>query len=235
MALAENLDRIRARIAIACDRSGRTPDTVELMAVSKNHPPSTIAAAASLGLQLFGESRVQEARLKIPQLPGRFRWHLIGHLQSNKCRDAVGLFSMVQSVDSLPLAQELSRCAAKQAKTLPILLEVNIAGEASKFGWQRDQVLTSLDLINALPKLEIHGLMTLAPYSTDPERARPVFRALYELKRECEQQLGARLPVLSMGMSGDMEVAVEEGSTLIRVGTALFGERPKLQRQPDGA
>lgn len=219
---------------MACDRSGRTPDAVELMAVSKNHPPDTIAAAASLGLQLFGESRVQEARLKIPQLPSRLRWHLIGHLQSNKCRDAVGLFSMVQSVDSLPLAQELSRCASKQAKTLPILLEVNIAGEASKFGWKRDQVLPSLAQINALPKLEIYGLMTLAPYSTDPERARPVFRDLHELKRQCEQQLGAPLPVLSMGMSGDLEVAIEEGSTLIRVGTALFGERPKLRREADG-
>ncbi len=220
---------------MACDRSGRTPDAVELMAVSKNHPPDTIAAAANLGLQLFGESRVQEARLKIPQLPSRLRWHLIGHLQSNKCRDAVGLFSMVQSVDSLPLAQELSRCASKQAKTLPILLEVNVAGEASKFGWKRDQVLTSLAQINALPKLEIHGLMTIAPYSTDPERVRPVFRDLHELKRQCEQQLGAPLPVLSMGMSGDLEVAIEEGSTLIRVGTALFGERPKLRREADGA
>lgn len=234
MALAENLDRIRARIAMACERSGRTPSSIELMAVSKNHPPATVAAAAALGLQLFGENRVQEARVKIPQLPSRLRWHLIGHLQSNKCRDAVSLFSMIQSVDSLPLAEELSRWADKRAKTLPILLEVNIAGEASKFGWKRDQVLTSLAQINRLPKLEIHGLMTLAPYSTDSERARPVFRGLRELKSQCEQQLGAPLPVLSMGMSGDMEVAIEEGATVIRVGTALFGERPRLQREGDG-
>ncbi|MSU36381.1 MAG: YggS family pyridoxal phosphate-dependent enzyme [Pedosphaera sp.] len=234
MVLAENLDCIRARITQACERSGRTPDSVELMAVSKYHPPATVAAAAALGLQLFGENRVQEARLKIPQLPSRLRWHLIGHLQSNKCRDAVGLFSMVQSVDSLPLAEELSRCADNRAKTLPILLEVNIAGEASKFGWKPDQVLASLAQINALPKLEIHGLMTIAPYSTDPERARPVFRSLHALHRQCEQQLGAPLPVLSMGMSGDMEVAIEEGATLIRVGTALFGERPRLQRNADG-
>ena len=234
MVLADNLNKIRARIAQACERSGRAPASVELMAVSKNHPPSTIAAAADLGLHLFGENRVQEARIKIPQLPSRLRWHLIGHLQSNKCRDAVGLFSMVQGVDSMSLAEELSKWAVKAAKTLPILLEVNIAGEASKFGWKPGQVLESLLRINALPKLEIHGLMTIAPYSTDPERARPVFRGLRELKSQCEQLLGAPLPVLSMGMSADLEVAIEEGATLVRVGTALFGERPKILREADG-
>jgi pyridoxal phosphate enzyme (YggS family) len=228
--LAENLSRIQTRIAQACARAHRDPATVQLLAVSKNHPAAAVAEAVGLGLTLFGENRIQEARAKIPASPGRARWHFIGHLQSNKARDAVSLFEMVQGVDSLALAQELQKQAEKQARTLPILLEVNVAGESSKFGWNPGQLLESLAAINALSRLELHGFMTVAPYATDPEKVRPVFRRLRELRDQAAEQLGAPLPVLSMGMSGDLEVAIEEGATLVRVGTALFGERPKVVR-----
>jgi pyridoxal phosphate enzyme (YggS family) len=227
--IAANLARLRDRIAAACARAGRDPAAVTLMGVSKFQPPEAVRAALEAGLTTFGESRVQEAKAKIPLCPGRARWQMIGHLQSNKCRDAVALFSMIQSVDSLALAQELDRQCEKAAKTLPILLEVNVAGEASKFGYPPVKVLAEFRELNQLARLEIHGLMTIAPYSPTPERVRPVFRRLCELRGECEQLLGAPLPVLSMGMSGDFEVAIEEGATLVRVGSALFGERPKKE------
>jgi pyridoxal phosphate enzyme (YggS family) len=184
-----------------------------------------VRAAADLGLSLFGENRVQEAKIKIGQCPNRLQWHLIGHLQSNKCRDAVHFFSMIQSVDSLPLACEINKWAEKSAKTMPVLLEVNVAGESSKFGYSPAKVLSELKEINALPKIEVHGLMTVAPWSQEPEKVRPVFRQLAGLKRQCEEILGAPLPHLSMGMSGDFEVAVEEGATMIRIGSALLGPR----------
>jgi hypothetical protein len=152
-------------------------------------------------------------------------------LQSNKCRDAVPLFELIQSVDSVALAEEISKVAGKRAKQMPILLEVNVAGESTKFGWNPETVLQELSRINALPRVEVHGLMGIAPYATDPEKVRPVFRRLRELKERCEALLGAPLPVLSMGMSGDLEVAIEEGSTQVRVGTALFGERPRMARE----
>ena len=231
MDLAANLSRLRERIDAACARSGRSPESVTLQAVSKGQPPEAICAAADLGLTLFGENRVQEAKIKIPQCPSRLRWQMIGHLQSNKCRDAVHFFEMIQSVDSLVLAQEIDKWADKAAKTMPLLLEVNVAGESSKFGYQPEQLLAQLSEINALKKIEIHGLMTVAPWSTDPEKVRPVFRKLRELKEQCEQILGAPLPQLSMGMSGDFEIAIEEGATLIRVGTALFGARAKVKKE----
>jgi len=168
---------------------------------------------------------VQEAKAKIPLCPGKLRWHFIGHLQSNKCRDAVELFEVIQSVDSLPLAQEIAKRAEQAAKTVPILLEVNVAGEASKFGYAPEKLLAELEAINALPKIEIHGLMAVPPWSSEPEKSRPHFQRLREMKERCEQILGAALPHLSMGMSGDFEVAIEEGATMIRIGTALFGPR----------
>ena len=225
MDMAENFASIRGLMRAACERAGRDPASVELLAVSKGQPPEIVRAAAELGQTFFGESKVQEARAKIPQCPGRLRWHMVGHLQSNKCRDAVHWFEMIHSVDSLALAQEIDRCADKSGKTMRVLLEINVAGESSKFGYKPAQALAELEAINALPRLEIHGLMTIAPYSPTPERARPFFRQLRELKARCEEQLGVLLPQLSMGMSGDFEVAIEEGATLVRVGTALFGER----------
>jgi pyridoxal phosphate enzyme (YggS family) len=237
MDLAAHLQSVRQRIAAACERSGRDPSAVTLLAVSKNQPPEMVRAAATAGLTLFGENRVQEARLKIGQCPGHLRWQMIGHLQSNKCRDAVFLFSMIQSVDSLPLAEEINKWAGHFAKTMPVLLEINIAGESSKFGCTPENLPALLPLVNALPKLEIHGLMTVAPFAADPEKVRPVFRRLRQLKADCEQILGAPLPHLSMGMTGDFEVAVEEGATIIRLGTALFGARraakPRANDGPD--
>jgi pyridoxal phosphate enzyme (YggS family) len=224
--MIENLEKIQQRIRAACDRCDREPNSVTLLAVTKGQPPEIVRAAADLGLTLFGENKVQEAKAKIPLCSGRLRWHFIGHLQSNKCRDAVELFGMIQSVDSLLLAQEISKRAEPAAKTMPILLEVNVAGEASKFGCQPERLLAVLKEINALPRIEIHGLMTVPPWSAEPEKVRPHFRRLRELKLECEQILGAPLPHLSMGMSGDFDVAIEEGATMIRIGTALFGPRP---------
>lgn len=225
MGLAENLDAIHARIAAACARAGRSPAEVTLLAVSKTHPPEVVQQAARLGVVYFGENKVQEAKAKIPHCPGSLRWHFIGHLQSNKARDAVELFEMVQSVDSLALAQELNKRCETAGKRLPVLLEVNLAGEASKFGYAPERLLVELAEINALPRLEIHGLMTVPPWKPAAEQVRPYFRALRELKQRCEEALGAPLPHLSMGMSGDFEVAIEEGATIIRIGTALFGER----------
>jgi pyridoxal phosphate enzyme (YggS family) len=204
-------------------------DSVTLLAVSKTHPPETIQVAAGLGLLMFGENKVQEAKAKIPLCPGKLRWHFIGHLQSNKCRDAVQLFQMIQSVDSLPLAQEINRRAAEAAKTMPVLLEVNLAGEASKFGYSPERLLAELKDINALPRIEIHGLMTVPPWSAEAENSRRHFQRLRELKTKCEQLLGAPLPQLSMGMSGDFDVAIEEGATIVRLGTALFGPRVKAK------
>ena len=231
MDLSANLQNIRSRIEASCLRAGRAPESVTFLAVTKGQPPAVVRAAAGLGLTLFGENRVQEARPKIGQCPGHLRWHMIGHLQSNKCRDAVHFFEMIQSVDSLDLAREIDKWAGKSAKTMPILIEVNIAGESSKFGYPPAQLLADLDEINALRKIEIHGLMTVAPWTPDPEKVRPVFRQLRELKEQCEQILGAPLPHLSMGMSGDYEVAIEEGATIVRIGSALFGPRAKVRKE----
>lgn len=225
MDLATRFEDVRQRIFRTCTRVNRDPSEVTLIAVSKGHPPSVIAEAAQAGQALFGENKVQEARAKIPACPGRLTWHLIGHLQTNKVREAIHWFAMLHGVDSLKLAEEIQKQAEKAAKTVPILLEVNVAGEASKFGYRPTQLLAELSALNALPRLEIHGLMTLAPWTPEPEKVRPIFRQVRELKQECEQILGAPLAHLSMGMSGDFEVAIEEGATLVRVGTALFGAR----------
>ena len=225
MSLAENLATIQQRIRAACDRSGRDAASVLLLAVSKSHPPETIRAAVDAGQVFFGENKIQEAKAKIPLSPSKARWHFIGHLQSNKVRDAVELFEMIQGVDSLAIAQEINRRAEQAAKTLPLLLEVNVAGEASKFGYAPEKLLAELKTLAALPRIEVHGLMAIPPFSPVAEKSRPYFRRLRELKWQCEEILGVPLPHLSMGMSGDFEVAIEEGATLVRVGTALFGER----------
>ena len=229
MSLADNLEKVQQRIRAACDRADREPNSVTLLAVTKAQPPEMVRAAAELGLPLFGENKVQEAKAKIPLCSGRLRWHFIGHLQSNKCRDAVELFAMIQSMDSLPLAREINKRAEAAAKTMPVLLEVNAAGEVSKFGYAPEQLLAELKDLNALPRLEIQGLMTVPPWSPEPEKSRPHFHRLRELKEHAEAVLGAPLPHLSMGMSDDFEVAIEEGATMVRVGTALFGPRGKAR------
>jgi pyridoxal phosphate enzyme (YggS family) len=235
MDLEANLNSIRAKIAAACDRVGRDPRTVTLLGVTKGQPPEAVNDAMRCGLTLFGENKLQEAKAKIPLCSGKARWQMIGHLQSNKCRDAVELFEMIQSVDSLSLAQEISKRCAQAGKTMPILLEINAVGEASKFGYKPEQLLADLPQINALPHIEIHGLMTVPPWSPIAENVRPVFRQICELKKRTEEVLGAPLPHLSMGMSGDFEVAIEEGATIVRIGTALFGPRSKLQKSTEDA
>jgi PLP dependent protein len=221
----ENLARIQGRICAACERAGRRPDEVTLVAVSKTHPPESVDAMAALGVLDFGENKVQEAKAKAPLCRGNLRWHGIGHLQSNKVRDAVRIFHMLHSVDSLRIAAEVSRHAVQQAKHIPILLEVNVSGEKSKFGLPPEELIEVALEVNKLSHLELKGFMTMAPFSDDPEKARPYFRQLRELKKRVEDALGAPLPDLSMGMSGDFEVGIEEGATLVRVGTSLFGER----------
>ncbi len=229
MALAENLNLIQQKITAACAHAGRDVSSVTLLAVTKGQPPEAVNEAARLGLTLFGENKVQEAKAKIPLCSSKLQWQMIGHLQSNKCRDAVELFTMIQGVDSLALALEISKRAVQAGKTMPILLEVNAVGEASKFGYRPEQLLAELDQINKLPRIEIHGLMTVPPWSAAAENVRPVFRQMREVKERCEKILGAPLPHLSMGMSGDFEVAIEEGATMVRIGTALFGPRAKVK------
>jgi len=232
VSVAENLELIQQRIRAACDRAGRDPSSVTLLGVTKGQPPDAVNEAARLGLTSFGENKIQEAKAKIPLCPGKAHWHFIGHLQTNKCRDAVGLFEMIQSVDSLYLAEEISKRAEQAGKTMPILLEVNLAGEASKFGYAPERLLAELNQLNTLTKIEVHGLMTVPPWSPNAEHVRPVFRQLRDLKERAEQMLGAPLPQLSMGMSGDFEVAIEEGATIVRVGTALFGPRKSVISKP---
>src|SRR5437867_4194557 len=232
MDLAANLAGVQRRIEGACARAGREPRSVSVVAVTKSHPPEVVNEAAKLGLTLFGENKVQEAKAKIPLCSGKVRWHMIGHLQTNKCRDAVELFEMIQTIDSLHLAQEINKRAEQAAKRIPILLEVNIAGEAQKFGYRPEQLLAELGQINSLSRLELQGLMTVPPWTSEPEKVRPVFRRLKQLKEQCEQVLGAPLPHLSMGMTGDFEVAIEEGATMVRIGTALFGPRRGAKAAP---
>jgi pyridoxal phosphate enzyme (YggS family) len=227
------LEQIQETLANAAKKVGRDPADIELLAVSKTQPVEAIQEALRAGITTFGENKVQEARGKIEAL-GRGVWHLIGHLQSNKARDAVRLFDSIDSVDRLDLAEELNLRADAFGKTQNVLLQVNIAGESTKFGCAPDAASALAEAINALPRLALGGLMTIAPYSPDPEKSRPHFAGLRELRDEIEKATGLRLPTLSMGMSGDFAVAIEEGSTCVRVGTALFGERVKLKnRRPE--
>jgi len=223
--IADNVEAARVRIAAACERARRDATEVQLVAVSKKFTPDVIREAADAGLTLFGENRIQEAKIKIPDCAGHLRWHFIGHLQTNKCRDAVDLFEMIHAVDSLHLAEELNKRCEHSAKVIPVLLEVNVSGEGSKHGYAPEAVLAELDALAALPQLEIHGLMTMAPFTQQPESTRPFFTKLRKTRDICEDQLGAPMPELSMGMSGDFEIAIEEGATLVRLGTALFGPR----------
>ena len=223
--IAANLTQVQQRIAAACDRAQRSPDEVQIIAVGKKFTADVIRGAADCGLTLFGENRVQEAKAKIPDCPGHIRWHFIGNLQKNKCRDAVELFEMMHAVDSLPLAAELNKRCEQAAKTMPVLLEVNVSGEGSKHGFTTETAVEAMEAFFDFPQLELHGLMTMAPFTRSPESARPFFEKLRALKTDCESKLGAPLPELSMGMSGDYEIAIEEGATMVRLGTCLFGPR----------
>ena len=228
--IADNLAAVQERIAAACDRAGRAPEEVQLVAVGKKFPAPVIHEAADCGLTLFGENRVQEAKAKIPDCPDHLRWHFIGNLQTNKCRDAVALFDFLHAVDSLHLAAELNKRCEQAAKVMPVLLEVNVSGEGSKHGFTPESAAAAMEAFFEFPQLELHGLMTMAPFTRQPENARPYFQKLRELKGACEARLGAPLPELSMGMSGDYEIAIEEGATIIRLGTTLFGPRSEANK-----
>jgi PLP dependent protein len=217
--ISRNLDAVRARIGAAAERAGRSRGDITLVGVSKTHPPDAVAAAFAAGLRDFGENRVQEAAAKIDALRTQDvtpRWHLVGHLQRNKVAAALNLFDILHSVDSERLAEAISAAATRSVR---VFIEVNVAGEASKFGVAPGEAAGLAKRIGALPNLDLLGLMTVAPQVDDPEDVRRVFRALRELR----DALGLR--ELSMGMTDDFEVAVEEGSTLVRVGRAIFGAR----------
>ena len=221
---------VRARIDAACARVGRDPAGVEIVAVTKTHGAEVVKEAWDAGLRIVGENKVQEAAWKRPASVSGPMWHLIGHLQSNKVRHALELFDFIHSVDSVKLADRINMIAEETGAAPHVLLEVNVSGEKSKSGMKPEEVgPTVRHICEACPRVTVEGLMTMAPFSEDPEDSRPCFRRLRELRDAVEQEQGVGLPRLSMGMSGDYEVAVEEGATWVRLGTVLFGERPKTK------
>ena len=228
--LGEILSDVRMRIDAACERAGRSPGEVEIVAVTKTHGAEVVKEAWDAGLRIVGENKVQEAAWKKPASVTGPMWHLIGHLQSNKVRHALELFDFIHSVDSAKLADRINFIADSIGASPHVLLEVNVSGEKSKSGMRPEDVRPTLEHIAAeCPRMTVEGLMTMAPFSENPEDARPYFRRLRELRDVLQDSLGVGLPRLSMGMSGDYEVAVEEGATWVRLGTVLFGERPKTK------
>jgi pyridoxal phosphate enzyme (YggS family) len=224
--LLSNLQSVRGRIAGAAQAAGRQADEITLIAVTKTIPAALVQAAYGAGARSFGENRVQEARDKLARLTlPESRWELIGSLQRNKATKAVELFTRVQSVDSLELAQALDRAAALRQCVMPVLVQVNVAGEATKHGVAPEVALPLARAIATLPNLRGEGLMTVAPYVADPPMARPVFRRLRELRDLLRQEVGSSWRELSMGMTNDYPIAIAEGATLVRIGRAIFGER----------
>ena len=223
--IAGRLAAVQEQVAAAAARAGRSASDVTLVAVSKTHPPESVSEVLGAGQGVFGESRVQEARAKIPLVPGRARWHFIGHLQRNKIRHALPLFELFHGVDSIEIARDIERIAAEDGALPRVLLEVNVAGEGSKFGFSPEKIRAQIEELLALKRLTIEGLMCIPPPQPRAEMARRFFIALRELRDQLEREFRISLPQLSMGMSGDFAVAIEEGATLVRVGTAIFGER----------
>lgn len=223
--LAENLAAILARIDSVAEKHGRKAGEVRLVAVSKTNPPEAIREVFEAGQRAFGESRVQEALPKLDALPPEIEWHFIGHLQTNKIRKVVDQFALFHGVDNQNLALQMNRIAGEIGVTASVLLEVNVSGEESKFGFDPKTLSAALEALLPLPFLRIQGLMTMAPYSDDPESARPFFAKLRELRDRLAVETGNPLPQLSMGMSGDFEQGIAEGATIVRVGSAIFGER----------
>jgi PLP dependent protein len=237
--IAGNVARLQEKIAAACARVGRDPSDVLLVAISKKKTPADIAQAAAAGLQHFGENRVEEAQEKIPEVRAAVTaplvWHMVGHIQSRKARDVLRLFDMAHSVDSVKLAERLSRLATERDRTLDALVQINISGEAAKSGlqavsWETDEagrvrLWDEIGYILGLPGLRVRGLMTMAPIVADPEQTRPVFAGLAALRAALAESFDNPLPELSMGMTDDYAVAIEEGATMIRIGRAIFGER----------
>jgi pyridoxal phosphate enzyme (YggS family) len=226
MDIAGNVERVRERIARAAERAGRRPDDVLLVAVSKTVEPERIRRAVAAGVPALGENRVQEARAKIAALGRPVPWHLIGHLQTNKVKEALELFDVVESIDRLEVARECDRRARARGRAVDVLIEVNVAGEASKGGFAPDDLPAALDAMAGLDGLRVRGLMAIPPAVARADEARPWFRALAQLAKR------HGLPEVSMGMSGDFEVAIDEGATIVRVGTAIFGPRPPRAATP---
>lgn len=225
--IQEQLEHVEEKICRACERSGRKREEVTLIAVSKTKPIEDLKEAYDCGARFFGENKVQEITEKYPQMPQDVKWHMIGHLQRNKVKYIVDKVAMIHSVDSLRLAQAIQSEAAKHQLVVPILIEVNMAGEESKFGVSKEEALPLIQQISALENVHIEGLMTIAPYVDDPEENRWVFQEMKKLSIDIREKNidNVDMYVLSMGMTGDYEVAIEEGATMVRVGTGIFGSR----------
>ena len=225
--IKENLKKVEARVENACRRAGRSPLDVTLIAVSKTKPVSMIREVMETGIVDFGENKVQELCDKTEQIPEKLNWHLIGHLQRNKVKYIIDKVSMVHSVDSVRLAEAIEKEAAKKDICMPVLIEVNVAGEESKFGLSVEEVLPFLEEISSYEHLQVKGLMTIAPFVANPEENREVFQKLKKLSVDIAAKNinNVNMSVLSMGMTNDYQVAVEEGATMVRVGTGIFGER----------
>jgi PLP dependent protein len=225
--IAENLAKVRGEISESERKARRPSGSVELIAVTKTYPPEIIREAVGAGQLFFGESRVQEAKPKIADLPSRLHWHLIGHLQKNKIRQALPIFELIHGVDSMELLEDIDRIAGELGLFPRILLQVNVAGEATKFGFDPDRLAFTVEEILAFERVQIEGLMAIPPLVPVPELSRKYFVQLRELRDRLKKEFSFPLPQLSMGMSGDFKVAVEEGATMVRVGTAIFGSRKK--------
>lgn len=233
---ADRFKIISDKMRAARERSlHKAEGEVRLVAVSKTHPPESILEALECGVRVFGENRIQEAKAKIQRLPSRCHWHFIGHLQKNKIRQALPLFELIHGVDSLAIAKDIDRIASELGLFPKILLEVNVAGEETKFGFSPPVLRAQMGQIGKLPRLQIEGLMTIPPPAPAPEDSRKHFVALRNLRGELESEFALSLPELSMGMSDDFEVAIEEGATLVRIGTALFGSRSGKTWRPEEA
>jgi len=231
--ITENLHRVREQIATAAAKSGRLVGDVELVAITKTHPAEKVRETVEAGQTLFGESRVQEARAKIPELSSNLRWHFVGHLQKNKVRQALPLFEMIHSVDSLAVAQDINRIAEEEGLYPRVLLEVNVAGEGSKFGFAPDALRQQMEALLGLRRVSIEGLMCIPPLALESEDSRKFFVQVRELRDSLEKEFNMKLTQLSMGMTQDFPIGIEEGATLVRVGTAIFGERSKKQKATD--
>lgn len=225
--LADNLKEVQENIRKACEKSHRNPNEVTLIAVSKTKPVETLQEAYDAGARFFGENKVQEITAKYPELPKDIHWHMIGHLQRNKIKYIIDKVDMIHSVDSFRLAEAIEHEAAKHELVMPILLEVNVAEEDTKFGLKMEEVIPLLEKISGFSHIQVEGLMTIAPFVDDPEENRQVFRDLKQLSVDISQKNmnNINMRVLSMGMTGDYQVAVEEGATMVRVGTGIFGAR----------
>ncbi len=225
--IQEQLKNVEEKICRACERSGRKREEVTLIAVSKTKPIEDLKEAYACGARFFGENKVQEITEKYPQMPSDVQWHMIGHLQRNKVKYIVDKVSLIHSVDSMRLAQTIQTEAEKRQVIVPVLLEVNVAEEESKFGVSAEETLPLAQQISALPNVHIEGLMTIAPYVDDPEENRWIFQKMKQISIDIRQKNidNVDMYVLSMGMTGDYEVAIEEGATMVRVGTGIFGSR----------